>query len=215
MSMTEQNDSFLDRYQIKSVDAFRDGKHVAVLGGAGTGKSCVIESIITAARENLGERHVAACATTNNAGKNIGGVTLHWLFGAKVNWEWSGAGLWNEMTSNVEIKNPLAELDVLVIDEISTVKSRVLESFDAVLRKLVKVEWFAGLPFGGRLVVVSGDPFQQGPVFLYHGKELETAFESRPWDHCFGPDAGGVIVLLPQNHLQAGDSRFYSSLSRS
>ena len=78
----------------------------------------------------------------------------------------------------------------------------------------MQVEWFAGLPFGGRLVVVSGDPFQLGPVFLDHEKEQETAFESRPWDHCFGPDAGGVIVLLPQNHRQAADFRFYSILSR-
>ena len=121
MSMTEQNDSFLDLYQIKAVDAFRAGKHVAVSGGAGIGKSCVIGSIITAAKEEIGESRVAACAPTNNAAKNIGGVTIHRLFGAKVNSEWSGAGLWNEVTSNVQIKNAPAGLDVLVIDEICTV----------------------------------------------------------------------------------------------
>ena len=63
--------STLDHYQLRAIDAFSGGKHVAVLGGAGTGKSFVIYNIIQTAKEKFGERHVAACATTNNAGRNI------------------------------------------------------------------------------------------------------------------------------------------------
>lgn len=212
--LRERHEYALDEFQRKAVQSFKAGKHVAVLGGAGTGKSFVVSKIIAAAKEKYGERRVAACAGTNNAAKNIGGVTLHRLFGAKINWEWSGAGLWNQVSSSPDVKRALADMDVLIIDEISTVKSSVLESIDAVLRKLVAIDWLAGLPFGGRLIVVSGDPFQLGPVFLNHETEQESAIDSRPWDHCFGPDSGGVIVLLPQNHRQSSDSNFYGILSR-
>ena len=214
-ALTGRHESTLDHFQREAVLSFNAGKHVAVLGGAETGRSFVLCKIIDAARVKYGERRVAACAGANNAAKNIGGVPLHSLFGAKINWEWSCAGLWKQVSANPGLKSALSDIDVLIFDEISAVKASVLESIDAVMRKLVRIDWLAGLPFGGRLFIVSGDPFQLGPVFLNHETERSSAIDSRPWDHCFGTDSGGVLVLLPQNHRQASDSNLYRILSRS
>ena len=154
----------------------------------------------SSARVKYGERRASACAGTNNAAKNIGGVTLNSLFGAKITWERSSAGVSKHLSSNPGLKSALSGINVLIIDEISAVKAGFLESIDAVMRKLVLIDWLTGLPFGGLLIIFSGDQLQMGSVFLNHEIAVNSDIDSRPWDHSFGPDSGGVLGLLPQNH---------------
>ena len=70
------------------------------------------------------------------------------------------------------------------------------------------------VPFGGRQVIVSGDPFQLEPFFDIAENNKASAFESRCWRQCFGAAASGKFVLLSENHRQASDDLFYSMLSR-
>ena len=134
----------LDTYQSLAVDAFDRRNHVAILGAAGTGKSHVLANIIQRASSSFGFKRFVACAWSNNAAQNIDGVTLHKLFCAKVNWEWTGEGLLQELTRKPRSLDFLLDLKVLIIDEIFTVKSTVFEAIDFVLRRLVKVSWHEG-----------------------------------------------------------------------
>ena len=204
----------MDEYQQKAIYAFDARNHVAILGAAGTGKSHVLLQMIKRAREKFGAQHCVACAWTNNAARNINGMTLHKLFCAKINWECTEEGLWNQVRNNKKILEFLLGVKVVIIDEIFTIRSNVLDAIDFVLQKLVKVTWHEGLALGGRLLVVSGDPFQLEPVFPRYEKKSGTAEDSSVWYNCFGNDACGAFIVLPENHRQSSDPNFFSILSR-
>ena len=157
---------------------------------------------------------MAAFAVTNNAARNFGGTTLHRLFRSKINWEWSADGLWSSLQSRTSFQHSLLDIHTLIIDEISTVKGSILDAIDAVLRRLPRTPAQRDEPFGGRQIVVSGDPFQLQLFFDVAKTNTASAFLSRSWEQCFGSAASGRIVILSANHRQASDDCFYSMLSR-
>lgn len=68
---TAQQDAF---------DAFCNGKRVALLGSAGSGKSFLIKEMLAWAKKNFPEDSVVSCAFTNSAAEAIGGLTIHTTF---------------------------------------------------------------------------------------------------------------------------------------
>ena len=113
----------LDYYQMRALQLVKHRRNVAILGGAGIGKSFVLSKIISAANQLLQKKHVVACSVTNNAARNIDGLTLHKLFRAKINWEWSVEGLWDQVKRHSSTRRVLSDAKILIIDEISTVKA--------------------------------------------------------------------------------------------
>ena len=102
-----------------------------VSGGAGVGKSKVIETItegieVMEKREKSNECGVALAAPTGMAGKNIGGVTLHRLFKLlpnrtrKTKWTYSklNANMSKAMYEEMKTKK------LLVVDEVSMVSKK-------------------------------------------------------------------------------------------
>ena len=83
--------------------------NIFVTGRAGTGKSTLLSYLV----ENT-QKNVAVCAPTGVAALNVGGVTIHSLFGFPfgILGEHDIARHLNRRTREV-----LAALDVLVIDE--------------------------------------------------------------------------------------------------
>ena len=163
-----------DYYQMRELQLVKHRRNVAILGGAGTEKSFVLSKTISAANQLLQKKHVLACAVTNNAARNIDGLTLHKLFRAKINWEWTIEGLWDQVKRHSSTRRVLSDAKILIIDEISTVKASILEAIEGVLRRLVSEPCQSGLPFGGRQIVVSGDPFQLGAVFEIHEQNTSS-----------------------------------------
>ena len=204
----------LDKYQLGALKSFDSGEDFAVFGEAGTEKSFLLSRVIALAKEQHGHEHVAACAVTNNAACNIGGVTLHRLFRAKINWECSADGLWSSLQSRTSFQRSLLGIRALIIDEISTVKGSILDEIAAVLRRLPRTPSQRDESFGGRQIVVSGDPLQLQPFFDVAETNTASAFLSRSCEQCLGAAATGRIVILSANHRQASDDRFYSMLSR-
>lgn len=127
--------------------------NIFVTGRAGTGKSTLLSYFI----ENT-EKKVAVCAPTGVAALNVGGVTIHSLFGFPF-------GVLGEVDLakhlNRRSREVLAALDVLVIDEISMVNADLM---DAMSRALGIARGRRKLPFGGAQVVMFGDPYQLAPV---------------------------------------------------
>lgn len=127
--------------------------NIFVTGRAGTGKSTLLSFLI----ENT-KKKVAVCAPTGVAALNVGGVTIHSLFGFPfgiLGTEDIGRHL-NRRTREV-----LAAIDMLVIDEVSMVNADLM---DTMSRAMGIARGRRKLPFGGAQVVMFGDPYQLAPV---------------------------------------------------
>ena len=127
--------------------------NIFVTGRAGTGKSTLLTHLI----ENT-KKSVAVCAPTGVAAYNVGGVTIHSLFGFPfgVLGEQNLAHHLGRRTREV-----LGAIDMLVIDEVSMVNADLM---DAMSKALGIARGKRKLPFGGVQVVMFGDPYELAPV---------------------------------------------------
>lgn len=127
--------------------------NIFVTGRAGTGKSTLLSYLV----ENT-QKRVAVCAPTGVAALNVGGVTIHSLFGFPfgVLGEHDIARHLNRRTREV-----LAALDMLVIDEVSMVNADLM---DAISKAMGIARGRRKIPFGGAQIVMFGDPYQLSPV---------------------------------------------------
>ena len=127
--------------------------NIFVTGRAGTGKSTLLSYLV----ENT-QKNVAVCAPTGVAALNVGGVTIHSLFGFPfgILGEHDIARHLNRRTREV-----LAALDVLVIDEVSMVNADLM---DAISKSMGIARGRRKIPFGGAQIVMFGDPYQLSPV---------------------------------------------------
>jgi ATP-dependent DNA helicase PIF1 len=127
--------------------------NIFVTGRAGTGKSTLLTYLI----ENT-KKKVAVCAPTGVAALNVGGVTIHSLFGFPF------GILGTEDIArhlNRRTREILAAIDMLVIDEVSMVNADLM---DTMSRAMGIARGRRKLPFGGAQVVMFGDPYQLAPV---------------------------------------------------
>lgn len=130
---------------------------VFVTGGAGTGKSTLIDVIRTRCRKRM-----AVVAFTGVAALNVRGSTIHSFF-----------KLPPRICDRSEIKavgdrKMYRELELLVIDEVSMVRGDLMDNIDRFLR----VNRSSQVPFGGVQVVLIGDPFQLPPVVTRRDREV-------------------------------------------
>ena len=127
--------------------------NIFVTGRAGTGKSTLLTYFIENTKKN-----VAVCAPTGVAALNVGGQTIHSLFGFPFGLL-ANEDLGRHMHRRT--REVLKTLDVLVIDEISMVNADMM---DAISRAMGIARGKRKLPFGGAQVVMFGDPYQLAPV---------------------------------------------------
>ena len=204
------------RFRSGILATFKSGKSLAILGGAGSGKTYMLNHLLTGAATLAGgTNRVAACAFSNSAASNIGGCTIHSLFGAPASWEWSKAQLWESVRRKPGICRRLMNISILFMDEVFSIKSNEIEAIDFVLRQLTDSEEDAALPLGGRQLVAAGDPFQIEPPGVDDDTDnMGTFFESRVWFLSFTGYGDGVVALLNHNHRQKDDMSFYNMLQR-
>lgn len=176
--------------QEKALAILKSGKNVFLTGSAGTGKTYVLNAYI----QYLKTRKVAVgvTASTGIAATHIGGLTIH---------AWSGMGVRNLITSRdltsmaqkKYIKEPLENVKVLVIDEISMLHKNQLEQVNTIL------QYFKNntQPFGGIQVVLCGDFFQLPPIGKDPDGKSNFAFMSPVW-----VEAGFTICYLTEQYRQ-------------
>ena len=135
------------------------GKHVFVSGKAGTGKS----TFLTYIRKHFEKRNLAIVAPTGVAALNVAGQTIHSFFKIK-------PGLFDAEEVGPRRNRRLYEkLDLLVIDEISMVRSDLLDMIDLFLRNNGPKK---GVPFGGVQLCLIGDIGQLPPVVGRDEREI-------------------------------------------
>lgn len=129
-------------------------KNLYITGDAGTGKSTLLKHFLEKT-----DKKVVVLAPTGMAAINASGETIHSFcrFGTEDPWRLLEEGKIHKLKDNRRVKN----LEVLVLDEISMVRSDMLDSLDRFFR-LNKEK--PRLPFGGMQLIFFGDHFQLPPV---------------------------------------------------
>ncbi len=180
-------ESKLDFNQLRAFHAFQRGHCVALLGGAGSGKSFLLRRLLREALKKYDAECVMACAWTNQCATAIGGRTIHAWFGVQCGFVFSKENLWSRVKEDKAMCDVLRKVKVLFVDEISVLKQNVLDAVDWVMRHVAESDRLSSIPMGARQLVVAGDPYQLEPIGLNNEIEGEKhVFSARSWFLIFG-----------------------------
>ena len=174
-----QTDTDNTIFQLAAQFVNQTGRTLFLTGKAGTGKTTFLKYI----RDNSFKK-MAIVAPTGVAAINAGGVTMHSFFQLPFGpyiptrqggWNSEAPGysdpdsLFKNIRFNINKRELLQELELLVIDEVSMVRADMLDAVDAILRHFRDQPL---LPFGGIQVLYIGDLFQLPPVVSKEEWEL-------------------------------------------
>ena len=188
---------------------------VFLTGKAGTGKSTFLKYIC-----NHTKKKYVVLAPTGIAAINAGGVTLHSFFKLPFrpmlpddpDLSLSHGRIFEFFKYPKEKRKIIAEVDLIIIDEISMVRADIIDCVDRILRV------YSGnmrLPFGGKQLLFVGDVFQLEPVVPSDQKEILSLFYASPF--FFSARVFKDIKLLPielQKVYRQTDSVFINILDR-
>mgnify|MGYP001796418747 FL=1 len=175
-----------------------------VSGGAGVGKSRLIETLTEAIETEGGQ--VVLAAPSGVAAQNISGSTIHSVFRLPVQ---KSKGVWAYEPlghqAEKELHSRIGRARLFVLDEVSMVSNTMLEFIHQRLNGIMGVSETEKTLFGGANVLVLGDLLQLPPVKA---------------PHCFAPIPAsdyrrmmrGSVGIVQPTHLWA---RFrYSELTQ-
>ena len=150
----------------------KTGKSVFLTGKAGTGKTTFLRKIVEESR-----KRVVVVAPTGIAAINAGGVTIHSFFQLPLHPFIPGAKIESKFAFSKEKRSIIKTMDLLIIDEISMVRSDLLEAVDSVLRRFRN----RFKPFGGVQLLMIGDLQQLTPVITDEEFQLLAPYYSSPY----------------------------------
>lgn len=184
-------------------EAFQNALHlithtrqsVFLTGKAGTGKSTFLKYICGHTKKKY-----VVLAPTGIAAINAGGVTLHSFFKLPFrpmlpddpDLSTQGGRIFDFFKYRKQHRKLLAEVELIIIDEISMVRADTIDCIDRILRV------FSGntrLPFGGKQLLFVGDVFQLEPVVPTDQKEILAHFYPSPF--FFAAHVFKEIFLVP------------------
>jgi ATP-dependent DNA helicase PIF1 len=196
--MNTQN-SGLSLLQQTAVNYFLLGENVFVSGGAGCGKSYLINFL----KNTYSQLGLEITSSTGISAVNIGGSTIH---------SWAGIGLANQSLEHIlenfssfkfsKIKQRIKTTNCLIIDEISMISAEVFDLLNQVLQNIRKNP----KPMGGLQILLFGD-FLQLPPVSNDRKNTNYCFNSQTWQ-----DLNLKNIILDQSFRQS-DAKFIEILN--
>ncbi len=148
------------------------GKSIFLTGKAGTGKTTFLKRLTKETSKRL-----IVTAPTGVAAVNAGGTTIHSFFQLPFSPYIPNTHIKSKFDFGKEKRNIIKTLDLLVIDEISMVRSDLLDAIDAVMRRYRD----RNKPFGGVQLLLIGDLQQLTPVVTPEETELLNAYYDTPY----------------------------------
>ena len=183
----------------KAIDTMTNTRdNLYITGDAGTGKTTLLKHFM-----DKTDKHVVVLAPTGMAAVQIEGETIHSFcrFNTDPGWMMIEENKIHKLRDNRKIK----AIDTLVIDEISMVRSDMLDALDYFFR-LNKGKM--RLPFGGVQVILFGDHFQLPPVL--RSDERSLFYEKYEVEYFFGakvyPQLNINYIKLSKNYRQTDET---------
>ena len=181
------------------------GRSIFLTGKAGTGKTTFLRTLVEKSTKQM-----VVVAPTGVAAINAGGMTIHSFFQLPLSPYVPGAQVKNKYDFSKEKRKIISSLDLLIIDEISMVRSDLLDAIDNVLRRFRR----HSLPFGGVQLLMIGDLAQLTPVVTPEDEQLLRPYYDTPY--FFGSKAlqqvDYVTIQLEKIYRQA-DMQFVDLLN--
>ena len=181
------------------------GRSIFLTGKAGTGKTTFLKTVVEQSK-----KRTIVVAPTGVAAINAGGMTIHSFFQLPFTPYVPNARIKSKFDFGKEKRRIIASLDLLIIDEISMVRSDLLDAIDSVLRRYRDHY----KPFGGVQLLMIGDLQQLTPVVTPEDEALLKPYYDTPY--FFGSKAlqqiEYVTILLSQVFRQE-DAAFLDVLN--
>ena len=175
------------------------GRSIFLTGKAGTGKTTFLKTVV----ERSSKRSIVV-APTGVAAINAGGMTIHSFFQLPFAPFVPGAKIESKFDFGKEKRKLIASLDLLIIDEISMVRSDLLDAIDSVLRRFRD----RYKPFGGVQLLMIGDLQQLTPVVTPEDEKMLAPYYDTPY--FFGSKALAqidyVTIQLEKVYRQQDDT---------
>jgi PIF1-like helicase/Helix-turn-helix domain len=185
--MTKQSKNDLQAIATKYIN--QTNCNIFLTGKAGTGKTTFLKNITQNTYKNC-----IVAAPTGVAAINAGGVTLHSLFQLPFGAFVPSNNTLSQSNYTVQVNTPqslvsgfqmnktkrnlLREMELLIIDEASMLRSDLLDAIDTILRFVRKQH---NKVFGGVQVLFIGDLLQLPPVVKNAEKEFLSPYYSSPF----------------------------------
>lgn len=148
------------------------GVSIFLTGKAGTGKTTFLRTL-----RQKSAKTMVVVAPTGVAAINANGVTIHSFFQLPLSPYVPGSDYRDKFNFSKEKLRIIRALDLLVIDEISMVRSDLLDAIDNALRKYRR----NAHPFGGVQLLMIGDLQQLAPVVTPQDEALLRGHYSTPY----------------------------------
>lgn len=164
-------------YELAREFALSTNRSIFLTGKAGTGKTTFLRKL-----KNETKKQMAIVAPTGVAAINAGGTTMHSFFQLPFTPFVPTAQGRKELVEKIKMvgqrRKVIQELELLVIDEISMVRTDVLDAVDTILRQ---VRYKYSEPFGGVQVIFIGDMFQLSPVAVEEEWRILSQYYRSPY----------------------------------
>ena len=148
------------------------GRSIFLTGKAGTGKTTFLKTVVEQSK-----KRTIVVAPTGVAAINAGGMTIHSFFQLPFTPYVPNARIQSKFDFGKEKRRIIASLDLLIIDEISMVRSDLLDAIDSVLRRYRDHY----KPFGGVQLLMIGDLQQLTPVVTPEDEALLKPYYDTPY----------------------------------
>ena len=175
------------------------GRSIFLTGKAGTGKTTFLKTVVgRSCKRNV------VVAPTGVAAINAGGSTIHSFFQLPFSPFVPNAQIKSKFDFGKEKRKIISSLDLLIIDEISMVRSDLLDAIDSVLRRYRD----RYKPFGGVQLLMIGDLQQLTPVVTPEDERILKPYYDTPY--FFGSKAlqqiDYVTIQLEKVYRQQDDT---------
>lgn len=189
--------------QREALAAIESGESCFITGSAGSGKSHLMRTAISAMRDMHGPKAVYVTASSGIAAWALGGTTVHSFSGVRL-----GRGSLDSLIALASSRYPKErwiKCEVLFIDEVSMLDGALFEKLDGVARAIRG----DSRPWGGIQLVLCGDFFQLPPVGIER-PAVTFCFQTDSWAAAI---ANNVFCLVTK-HRHGTDARFGAMLDK-